>query len=47
MQVIPNKYLGTNLNRIEQGPSVLLKANNVRIDGSRIRQRNGQDLVIP
>lgn len=47
MQVIPNKYLSTNLNRLEAGPSSLLRAKNVRIDGGRIRQRNGQNLLNP
>lgn len=47
MQVIPNKYLSTNLNRLNAGPGSLLRAKNVRIDGERIRQRNGQNLLNP
>jgi hypothetical protein len=47
MQVIPNKYLSTNLNRLNAGPSSLLRAKNVRIDGGRIRERNGQNILDP
>ena len=47
MQVIPNKYLATNLNRMTAEPGSLLKANNVRVDGGRIRSRNGQSLLVP
>ena len=47
MSLIPNKYLQTNLNRMTAGPGSLLKAENVRLDGARLRQRHGQDLLIP
>jgi len=45
--VIPHKYLSTNLNRLAEGPSGLLVANNVRIEGGVIRRRKGQQLIIP
>lgn len=43
--VIPSKYLQTNLNRYETGPQALLRAQNVRLDGGRIRSRIGQDFL--
>lgn len=47
MSIIPNKYLATNLNRMQSGPGTLLRANNVRIDGGRLRSRRGQNLMTP
>ena len=43
--VIPNKYLATDVNRMTAGPSVLLRANNIRLVNGIIRERYGQDLL--
>lgn len=47
MQIIPNKYLRTNGNRIQNGPSSMLKANNVVFDNGKILSRLGQQLMEP
>lgn len=47
MSIIPNKYLATGMNLIEQGDSRLMLAQNTRIKNGIIRKRKGQQLIVP